>query len=349
MNILFITDILERGGRERYLVEILRGCKEQGINTVTASFYAGKYESEYRKHTTLELLNRRNRYTLKHFAQYYNLIRKYNIDIVHSLSLLGTCYIWGIARITGCRFIEGSIQNTGGETGIMSHLLTWFTNHSDLAIGNSMAGLKHYQVRDGFVIDNFIDLDRFTKQSSGDTGNIVMTANFTDKKDHETFFTAVIPLLEEGLLNGIYLLGKGPLLEKYQTRYAASPLAGQIHFMGSLPNVEEVIANCDIGVLCSTRRYKEGISNSVLEYMAAGLIPVASDIGGTSEIIDHEVNGLLFECENPDDLQKKLRKLLNHQYDTTKLHENARKKMADKFDYSKNIQKLFDFYKQLLD
>ncbi|MCD4651386.1 MAG: glycosyltransferase family 4 protein, partial [Candidatus Cloacimonetes bacterium] len=171
---------------------------------------------------------------------------------------------------------------------------------------------------------------------------------FTDRKDHETFFAAVIPLLEEGLLKGIYLLGKGPLLEKYQTRYAASPLAEKIHFMGSLPNVEEVIANCDIGVLCSTRRYKEGISNSVLEYMAAGLIPVASDIGGTSEIIDHEVNGLLFECENPVDLQKKLRQLLNHQYDTTKLRENARKKLADRFDYTKNIQKLFDLYNQLL-
>ena len=79
-------------------------------------------------------------------------------------------------------------------------------------------------------------------------------------------------------------------------------LHDRIVFTGFTSRISEYLCRCQIGVLCSTPEFQEGLSNSLLEYMAHGLVPVATDLGGSREVIDDGVNGFLFHAGRADEL-----------------------------------------------
>lgn len=76
-------------------------------------------------------------------------------------------------------------------------------------------------------------------------------------------------------------------------------VADRVHFLGPLTDPMPVIEASDFGVLCSET---EGFSNSLLEYLAAGLPAVATDVGGNPELVTDGRNGFLVPAHNPGSL-----------------------------------------------
>jgi glycosyltransferase involved in cell wall biosynthesis len=76
---------------------------------------------------------------------------------------------------------------------------------------------------------------------------------------------------------------------------------------GAIANVREVLQSFDIGVLSSA---SEGLSNTALEYLQAGLATVLSNTGGNPEIVTHGKNGLLFTPGDPHELAVQLKSLI---------------------------------------
>ena len=58
--------------------------------------------------------------------------------------------------------------------------------------------------------------------------------------------------------------------------------------LGSVADVPAFLRTLDVAVLCSL---SEGSPNAIMEYMAAGLPTVATDVGGNAELVEHEVTG----------------------------------------------------------
>ena len=69
-----------------------------------------------------------------------------------------------------------------------------------------------------------------------------------------------------------------------------------ILFLGKRKDVETLVQQIDIGVLCT---FTEGISNSVMEYMAAGKPVVVTNGGGSCELITDGVQGFLVPPAQP--------------------------------------------------
>lgn len=80
------------------------------------------------------------------------------------------------------------------------------------------------------------------------------------------------------------------------------------HFVGPMAEPRIVLNNFDLGVLCSQ---SEGFSNTLLEYIDAGLPVIASNAGGNPEIIQHEVNGFLYEAGDITGLADSIIKMIN--------------------------------------
>ncbi len=68
---------------------------------------------------------------------------------------------------------------------------------------------------------------------------------------------------------------------------------GRVHFMGRRSDVKACLRALDIALLCSE---SEGFSNSIIEYMQAGLPVVCSDVGGNPEAVAHGETGYLYPC-----------------------------------------------------
>ena len=66
----------------------------------------------------------------------------------------------------------------------------------------------------------------------------------------------------------------------------------------------------DIGVLAT---HGEGISNSIMEYMALGKPVVASEGGGTCELVQDGITGFLVPRRDPQALAARISQLLDDQ------------------------------------
>jgi glycosyltransferase involved in cell wall biosynthesis len=83
----------------------------------------------------------------------------------------------------------------------------------------------------------------------------------------------------------------------------------RINFAGPFQRerVGQVLSALDVLVVPS--RWYENQPGVILEAFAAGVPVIATDLGGMSEFVKHEENGLLFELENAEDLARQLRRL----------------------------------------
>ena len=73
----------------------------------------------------------------------------------------------------------------------------------------------------------------------------------------------------------------------------------QVSFLGPITSTWPFLAELDIFLSCSS---SEGLSNSIMEAMASGTPVVATRVGGTPSIIEHDKSGLLYEPGQLNDL-----------------------------------------------
>lgn len=102
-------------------------------------------------------------------------------------------------------------------------------------------------------------------------------------------------------------IGDGPELAKIRKQAEALPCSVEVRFTGALPN-EEVLAlyrstSFDVFVNVSS---SEGLPVSIMEAISFGIPVVATDVGGTSEIVTPESGFLLPACFEPEILAEKM-------------------------------------------
>src|SRR4051812_22972067 len=85
---------------------------------------------------------------------------------------------------------------------------------------------------------------------------------------------------------------------------------------------------------------RDGIPNVLVEAMAAGAPVVASNVSGIPELIEHEVNGLLIEPEDPQALADALMRLHDDPELTQRLTANGRRTVKTRFDGERLAQDL---------
>lgn len=90
----------------------------------------------------------------------------------------------------------------------------------------------------------------------------------------------------------LVLAGDGVLFEEMKTLAANLGIRDRVVFLGYVKNIQELYPCCDAAV--STSKI-EGLPFNIMEAMACGLPVVASDIKGHRELVEHGVNGFLFE------------------------------------------------------
>jgi glycosyltransferase involved in cell wall biosynthesis len=115
----------------------------------------------------------------------------------------------------------------------------------------------------------------------------------------------------------------------------------RVHFLGRRTDVADLLPGFDVGVLSSD---SESFSNSVVEYMAAGLPVAATDVGGCKEALEGSPAGILVPPGDAEALGKAMRRLL----EDGSVREHARtmhRERVDKFfshvSYVQSYENLF--------
>jgi glycosyltransferase involved in cell wall biosynthesis len=346
IKLLMVCSGLVPGGKERQLIEVVKSLDKDKFTIGIITFNKNQHYSNQAKQFSFyfkELYKRPTRF--EPLFTIWSCFKEFNPDIVHSWDTISSFYCFLPCKILGIPLIDGSIRDAGIDKGIFYFLKRALLLRANEIIANSMAGLKAYNTN-GIVIYNIINTDRFLSQSETNEFNLIMTANFSKFKDHETFLKAAIILVQEKTVDQVFLLGEGIYREKYilwlKNNYPAE--RNHFHFPGAVRNVEQYLAKCRIGVLCSTVAYSEGLSNSVLEYMSAGLVPIVTNLGGSPEIISDCYNGYLIK---PGDFHRIVEyvRILKSDPDFLRLiATRARNTIETKFSMINNLKLHTDLY-----
>lgn len=135
--------------------------------------------------------------------------------------------------------------------------------------------------------------------------------------------------------------GDGPLLDGLKEKCNNLNDNIIVRFMGNIPN-EELLSYYknsyyDIFINVST---SEGLPVSIMEAMSFGIPCIATDVGGTKEIVDNSINGILLRedssAENIRDAIISIAKMKEDKY--VLLRENARKKWEKNFSSEQNYK-----------
>jgi glycosyltransferase involved in cell wall biosynthesis len=124
-------------------------------------------------------------------------------------------------------------------------------------------------------------------------------------------------------------------------------IANRVILLGRVPDVREVMAACDCGIIASTQ--SEAICRVGLEFMSLRVPVIASGLNGIPDIIKDGESGLLFRTGDSADLADKIRNFLAMKAMWPLLKNNARRNVEYRHALSVLGQKSAAFYLSLLE
>lgn len=123
-------------------------------------------------------------------------------------------------------------------------------------------------------------------------------------------------------------------------------MAGQgVIFAGRVDDVAPYLQTADLFILPSAT---EGLSNALLEGMAAGLGCIATRVGGAADLITHQKNGWLLEPDQPEQLQQAILTLLANEAERRQMGLAARQKVVNDYGLSHVASQLRQLYTRVI-
>ena len=104
-------------------------------------------------------------------------------------------------------------------------------------------------------------------------------------------------------------LGEGDMRDEMTEKTKDLGLEDKVSYPGAVSNVFENIQDSALYVMTSNY---EGMPNALLEAMCIGLPVISTKVSGATDVIEHEKNGILIDCNDTDALTNNIRNLLNN-------------------------------------
>lgn len=117
-----------------------------------------------------------------------------------------------------------------------------------------------------------------------------IAARLEPVKNHRMFLKMARAVISEDERTVFVIAGTGSLEEQLRSEAEEAGLGDRVIFTGYVKNVERLVNAIDVYALTSD---SEALNISLLEAMSVGRPVVATDVGGTPEIVENGVSGVL--------------------------------------------------------
>jgi glycosyltransferase involved in cell wall biosynthesis len=169
----------------------------------------------------------------------------------------------------------------------------------------------------------------------------LMIANLHPWKQHDVAIRAIAKLRDKGKHARLLILG-GPSVPEYARELsalvAALGVGDRVEFAGYRADAQALLPLASCLVVASVR---EPFGMVLLEAMRAGVPVVAADAGGVPEIVEHEVNGLLFAPGAVAELARSLERLMEDPTLRDRLAAGGARVLRERFSIERQRQQAF--------
>ncbi|MCC6840401.1 MAG: N-acetyl-alpha-D-glucosaminyl L-malate synthase BshA [Flavobacteriales bacterium] len=261
-------------------------------------------------------------------------------------------------RIPFITTLHGTDITLVGRDPSFEPVITFAIEHSTAvtAVSESLRRdtLEHFPVgREIRVIPNFIRMDRYARQPDPELRRrfapngeklLVHVSNFRPVKrvmDVLKVFLGVRAQLPSRLL----LIGDGPDRHAAEMMCRANGTCDDVLFLGKMTEPEDVVANSDLFVLTSET---ESFGLAALEAMACGVPVVTTDSGGTAEVVESGVAGLLNPVGDTETMVRHALSILGDEAALAAYRQGARSSAA-RFDITNVLPRYEELYREVVE
>jgi glycosyltransferase involved in cell wall biosynthesis len=378
-TLLFVTNSLTFGGSEKHLLELvgrLEGCDVQSIVLCTNSdpfterLTNGRFSS----------VSVRSEKSLKSFKDWSRIFREIKPDIVVLVywSLWMLPWIAAVAgRVAGVKklyAIQHQLTPAPPERPILkiksprdllrrafgrrarrllSALVPPYLCNKTICVSDAVRDslIRQYRLpaRKMLTIHNGVSAAEFTpNRSSGmavrtklgiGRDELVLTciARLSAEKGLDVLLKALSQLLHRNLSCKLIIIGEGYLRADLMKQIAELSLSENVFLEGFHEDVRPYLCAADVFVLTS---YLEGLPFSILEAMACGLPCVATNAGGISEAVTHNLNGLIVTPGSAEEVAQALSRLLTQPQERTRMGNASRSRVLKEFDMEASMAEI---------
>ena len=371
-NVLFIIDSFEQGGSERQALQLLRQLHESGRCRVHLACLQDRgslrAEAEQLGIGEIHEYALTSFYDLNFVKQLLRLrrfIKENRIDVVHT-----HCFYTNIFGMTGA-FLSGvraRITSKGETDGFRTPMqkraerVAFRLAHR--VIANCLV-VQNQLIKEGVsparIVQHYngLDLDRLKVSRElrrdqalaafglpSDRRFVAIVANLHNPvKDHSMFLRAAARVCKEVPDAAFVIAGEGDLMPGLRSLAAQLGIEREVFFIGRCENVGQLLFASDVGVLSSKA---EGFANAILEYLAAGLPVVATDVGGVREAVVEGETGHVVASGDDEKMAAGIIRLLNDPERARAMGQLGRTRVATKFSCDRHLQNTLELYDELL-
>lgn len=365
MKILLLTTHLNAGGIGVYTTGLARHLKREG-QTVTVASSGGDLEgvlaSDGVPHVKLDIRTKAE-FGIKMWRalpDLVKLVRSEKFDIIHAQTRVAQVLSEISGRFTHVPFVttcHGFFKSKR-----LSRKLFPCWGKMTIAISDSV---REHLLEDFFLSPNSIvrvyngielapylgvgeDKDLSLMESIGlsrEEAVVGSIGRLSSVKGYKYLVEAFREIVSKRAKTRLIIVGDGPEKKALEKDIKRLGLEAQVLLLEKEAPLEKYMGLFDVFCLPSVH---EGLGMSIMEAMAAKRACVASNVGGLSELITHEKDGLLVLPESPEAIEKALLRLLGDEVLRKELSDNARKKARSGFSIEDSTRRTIEVYRRVI-
>jgi predicted outer membrane repeat protein len=220
----------------------------------------------------------------------------------------------------------------------------------------SAADSKIVKINDGVDLEVFYPKQKSPKLMSEfrihKAGNIVGAIGLIMPLKGYEYFLEAASIVKKALPDTVFMVVGDTVISRHNSykqslknKAASLGIADNVVFTGMRQDVPDIISLMDITVLASI--VPEGMGRVIIESMAMSKPVITTNLGGQSEIIEHNKDGILIPPKDSFALARAIISLLKDNNKLLSLAESGFKKVQDNFDLNKKIKELEELFLSL--
>lgn len=363
MKILLLTTHLNKGGIGVYTVNLARHLKSRGIGVTVASG-GGNLESVLAssgiRHVNVNIKTK-SEFGPKVWAALPRLVRlagREHFDLVHAQTRVAQVLAHFTQKFTNVPYVSTCHGFFKHKRLARKILPAW--GEKVIAISKSVRQhlIEDFSLPPGKVtlIYNGIDLERYLSTGKDESlmeriglsrGDIVLgnIGRISPVKGLKYLISAFKEIASKNDKVKLLIVGEGPEEELLKKQVEKSGISDKVLMTSREEPVEKYFAVLDIFCLPSL---SEGLGFSLMEAMASGKACVASDVGGISELIAQNEDGILVPAASSEALTKAFQALMLDEPLRKRLGEKAREKAKKNFSIEEAIDRTIQAYQEVI-
>lgn len=361
VRVCFLIDELSRAGTETQLLALIQHMDRRRIQPFLCLLRGDSESSRQLEPVDTPVLrlgvgSLRAPKAFKAAWQFGRFLRRERIDVLQTYFPDSTYFGVVVGRVAGVRHVVRTRNNLGHWLTPCHRLLGRMLNPLTTAtVANCEAARTALLASEGpspakvIVLENGVDLERFTEVAALETRRprrVGIVANLRPVKGLDVLIDAAAQIAAQFPDATFEVAGEGNERKALVRQIERLGLMKRFHLRGAIADIPRFLSTIDIAALSSRA---EGMSNAVLEYMAAGRAIVATDVGACARLLAHGQHGVLVPPGEANAMARAMGDLMKDGERACRLGASARGHVETKYSRQAMVRRFESFYLHLME